>query len=427
MEASSSRPARIFRSLLEWKIPAAPLVALLAILAAYFTDVRRQANSHGSDGQPAAIDPASLGAAAVTHCRAADARTRPGCYGELLEVVAASTGARAGLSALRAILVRDSAAQNDAHMLAHQIGFAALQETRDPASVFVECSAEFHSGCFHGVLQSLFASRPRVDAAQVKGLCTELTAPRPSTWLYFQCLHGLGHGLTIRMQYDLGGALRLCDALSSDWERESCYAGAFMENVVRGVDASGAHHHSGHSHGETGAAAAAKLPPARAEDPQYPCSEYPDRYKGACYLIQTAVMLRIEKGDFARVARDCAAAPRRFRGICFQSLGRDASGAGNQMASKIISICSALLPEEAPWCYFGAAKDVVYRKPSLGDGLQLCAEVAGAGNRLKCFEAVGEQAAVLIEDPRERMTFCGEVEPAYRATCEDAAQARPPS
>jgi hypothetical protein len=60
----------------------------------------------------------------------------------------------------------------------------------------------------------------------------------------------------------------------------------------------------------------------------------------------------------------------------------------------------------APWCYFGAAKDVVFHRPSLQDGLALCAPVTGTTNRPMCLRGVGEMSQSLLETPSERATTC---------------------
>jgi len=38
--------------------------------------------------------------------------------------------------------------------------------------------------------------------------------------------------LTINFQHDVLKSLAFCDALPTDWDRESCYGGVFMEMIV---------------------------------------------------------------------------------------------------------------------------------------------------------------------------------------------------
>ena len=71
-------------------------------------------------------------------------------------------------------------------------------------------------------------SRP----AEIATLCDRSVIPGAANALRFQCLHGLGHGLTANAEHDIFRALRLCDALEGDWDRGSCYSGVFMENII---------------------------------------------------------------------------------------------------------------------------------------------------------------------------------------------------
>ena len=50
-------------------------------------------------------------------------------------------------------------------------------------------------------------------------------------FLYYQCVHGLGHGLMISTGYDLPYALHVCEKLQTGWDESSCTGGVYMENV----------------------------------------------------------------------------------------------------------------------------------------------------------------------------------------------------
>ena len=55
-----------------------------------------------------------------------------------------------------------------------------------------------------------------------------------STFLLYQCVHGLGHGLMIYSRNDLPYSLRICDGLATAWDRNSCTGGVFMQNFLPG-------------------------------------------------------------------------------------------------------------------------------------------------------------------------------------------------
>src|SRR6266550_9592733 len=159
---------------------------------------------------------------------------------------------------------------------------------------------------------------------------TLFRSPSADQWLRFQCVHGMGHGLMMVYDHDLPRALGGCDLLSEGWDRESCYGGAFMENVV---NATAPHHapHVLHSHVATHEHGAA--PPFKALDPsdlQYPCSIMAQRYLVACYNMQTSVMLFFTHGDMAATARSCGDAPQALRPVCFPGMGRAVSEWSNK-------------------------------------------------------------------------------------------------
>jgi hypothetical protein len=428
---------RHLRAFLDLQVPLAVVLAILAVLAAdRYWEGRHLRSAPPSGRQPPAdLRAADFARAAVPLCRTDDRAAAVACYGPLLEMLAGGGGVGLASSTLREVVKQDPAMDGEAHMLAHRLAFAAVRSGRDPAVEFSRCTAEFHSGCHHGIIQAYFSSSGQVTPQLVARVCPTLTAREPTEWLQFQCLHGVGHGLTIHLRYDVPAALALCDGLSSPWERESCYGGTFMESSSRLGAGHGGGHHDAARHDHMDGMAPASLaavhadadqsvfPPSRAGDPQYPCSVVAERYRASCYLLQTSVMLPLEGNDFARAARDCGQAPERYRAICFQSLGRDASGAAAaQDLLKIIGICSSIAEPNAGWCFFGAAKDVVYRRPSLDDGVRLCRHVPGTQSRSRCYEGVGEIAVTLIQRSGQRAEFCRSVEANFRAACRRGAR-----
>src|SRR5438094_8385415 len=172
----------------------------------------------------------------------------------------------------------------------------------DIRRAFTDCTEIFQSGCYHGVIQAYFERARAVDAAGVNALCGPYVADQ---WLRFQCVHGAGHGLTMFYDHDLPRALAGCDLLGEAWDRESCYGGAFMENVVNAT----APHHAAHAlHSHAAAHDHGAAPPFKALDPtdlQYPCSIVAQRYLVACYNMQTSVMLFFTHRDMATAARGC--------------------------------------------------------------------------------------------------------------------------
>lgn len=371
----------------------------------------------------APTDSTAFGTAIVARCGNAGGN-KTQCYSKVLDSLAGRGEVRLAMLSLKRILDSDPGAQADGHVFAHGIGIAAGKSKRDVAQLFAQCDESNESGCYHGVLQGYFLVANEVGPAQVNGACQAFNGPEADRWLRFQCVHGAGHGLTMYYSHDVPQALRNCDYMTGDWDRRSCYAGVFMENIVNAQKPHPAEHMASHeaSHHEgmdMSASAPVKTPfkaldPA---DPLYPCSIMDDRYLAACYEMQTAAILHLNKGDIGATAKTCDTAPKPMRSVCYQSLGRDISALSARNHATAIEMCGRGTDVYQPWCYFGLVKSFVNMNAKADEGLTFCRTLTGEANKLKCYEAVGEQIGTLRNQPAERSALCEPSEAAFRSAC----------
>jgi len=392
---------------------AALLVAALA--AGGYVVTRRSARTITSQAG-AVPDSIALADSALRQCRDTSGDAQMDCYEAFLVPLVSSHGVRTAMGTLNRLGAEDPQLRVDGHVYAHAIGIAAGKAGgADVGPAFGSCTEIFQSGCYHGVIQAYFEGARAVDSATVTALCRSYTSPGADQWLRFQCVHGMGHGLTTFYGHHLPRALEGCDLLREGWDRESCYGGAFMENIV---NATAPHHaaHALHSHGETSFKA------LDSTDLQYPCSIMAQRYLVACYNMQTSVMLHFSNGDMAAAARSCLDAPEPMHPVCFQSLGRDISAYSRQEHRAAIRMCSFAKPEYQPWCHFGVVKNFIDLTAKVEDGVAYCRSVTGAANRLKCYEAVGEQIGTLRNNMAEREAACATVAEVYRGACRYGAR-----
>jgi hypothetical protein len=402
-----------------------------------------EAAAEGADAHaPGAAAPAADGAAGalppaldreLSRCREDAPERRRACYEAALSGPAREGRVETAMAGLQAAAAADRAVERDGHVYAHAIGKLAYRARPDLAATFGRCDESFQSGCYHGVIQAYFEAHPAVDAEAVDAVCRPYRAAGASRWLLFQCVHGLGHGLTALRGHDLPRALLDCDLLRDGWDRESCYGGAFMENVV---NAMGPHHGgaagdghggagTGEGHAGAGAPDAGREPAFQALDPadlHHPCSAVEERYLAACYGMQTSVMLFLNGGDLEGAARACNDAPPAMRSVCAQSLGRDISSYTLQDPAESIRFCGFTAERWRPWCYVGLAKNFVDLTATTGAAFAFCSSVPEEPGRLKCHEAVGEEIGILAADPAERERMCADSDPRYRAACRFGAR-----
>jgi hypothetical protein len=325
-------------------------------------------------------------------------------------------------------LAADPDIRRTGHVYAHAIGISAGTGRRDIAESFTQCSESFQSGCYHGIIQAWFASLDSVSGAEANELCAPFRRSEAQRWIRFQCVHGMGHGLTMLYNHDLPKGLAGCDLLSDWWDRHSCYGGAFMENIVNVTmphhPASGLARHESHSSDEHAGHDMAGMdhesPKFKAVDPNdlhYPCSIMAERYLTACYEMQTSVMLYDNKGNIAGAAKACESAPARMRPICFASLGRDVSSYAVGDHGEAVRMCSLVAANYQPWCYHGLVKNVIDLDARPQDGISMCREVPTQEGKTLCYNAVGEQIMILMPAPEARRSACSASEADYEGAC----------
>jgi hypothetical protein len=124
---------------------------------------------------------------------------------------------------------------------------------------------------------------------------------------HFGCAHGLGHGFMGVLENELFESLEVCDTLNDGWEREACYGGVFMENVMAMDNPS---HPSKY---------------LRADQPLYPCTEVETRYKNECYKHQTSFAVYTRNDDYSKVFDLCGEVENEPHPGCHQGLGKNAA------------------------------------------------------------------------------------------------------
>jgi hypothetical protein len=198
-------------------------------------------------------------AAMWEECKEKTSQDKGLCYEKRLEDILKTRGTERALTALEKLAEQDPDVLRDAHPYVHHLGRISFSHYKDASMAFSHCRDTFWSGCYHGVLEGYLSSLPQVEPQDIATLCSSSIDAQQSLFLKYQCVHGLGHGLTMYFQHNVPQALSFCDALPTDWDRESCYGGVFMENIVAFQNS----HHGHHAEHKS------FLNP---QDPLYPCN-----------------------------------------------------------------------------------------------------------------------------------------------------------
>jgi hypothetical protein len=343
-------------------------------------------------------------------CRPKSYQDKIPCYKQVFERIIQTRGTEQALDRLQELSSVDPDVRHYSHPYTHHIGKFSFAHYKDAAIAFAHCKDTFWSGCYHGVLEGYVSQFPNLTPKDIASVCGAVKDAQRPIFMKFQCVHGLGHGLTMHFEHDLRKALTFCDALPTRWDRESCYGGSFMENVI----AYQAQGHSDH-------AGQAKLLDAR--DPHYPCNAVAHAYRRSCYMMQTSAMLTFNGYDFAKTFQECEQAPAEFVDTCVRSLGRDISGFTLTNAERVRTLCLLGPPNRTGQCFRGAAKDFGFTHASPQRSISLCRVVDGP-YKADCYAAVQEFLVDFHADQTKRDQECQTADEAYRSICLGTLRAR---
>jgi cytochrome c553 len=323
------------------------------------------------------------------------------CRRQAFGNVAYRDGAKAALDLFDEKL-SEQPIEADCHRIAHTIGAASLEYyDGSVAKALANGRSTCWSGYYHGVVERSFVGASRAELPKrSREICKDPDIRRTS-FLAYQCVHGLGHGLMIHTAYDLPQSLRVCDKLATAWDSDSCEAGVFMENISS-------------SYG-------VKSRWLRDDDLIYPCDSVAEKYKLYCYLMVTSRILEANGYDWQKTAAMCRKSDRGWVATCFQSLGRDASGNTRQNPPKILDLC-ALAGNMARECIYGAARDITSNDASPRRAKVLC-QSASQRFRGYCWEGVGTIIGGFHAYREGRRTACRAVTQTYFADCARGAVA----
>ena len=299
------------------------------------------------------------------------------CFEEyLVDIIGTDgAGAAASLARLDTLKDEDTYVRSQCHQFTHSIGRAAYAYYGSVGAANEHGDGTCWSGYFHGVFEKYMIGFSDEALIAEMNLICDKDPNDPYSFDYYNCVHGVGHGVAWHEDNDVFDALPICDALDGRWERSSCYSGVFMQNII--VD--GSMHQSVN---------------LREDDPIYPCNAVETQYKQSCYLGQTSYILRQIDYDYAEGFRICEAVDADYVKTCYRSMGRDISGNSHREAAKVAELCSLGLPELQDQCFAGAAKNAVYHDHGTANADALC-DIVPSRYTVGCREARDQAATTL--------------------------------
>jgi len=321
---------------------------------------------------------------------------KPLCFRQAFGNLAYEEGPQRALALLATDDTHIAGVHADCHQISHWIGHAGLAYYKNDAGQALSHGAmTCNSGYYHGVLQLALAGLPRSEVVKKsRKLCTA-PAVNATEFLLYQCVHGLGHGLMIYSGDDLPWSLGTCHKLQTGFDRVSCTGGVFMQNL------------------DTTMGVSRYL---SAKNPIYPCTIVAERDKVYCYLMVTSRINTLDGFNWRKTAAWCRRSERGWVQTCFESYGRDASGASEYRPPKTVALCEQAGPDTGD-CIYGAARDYGNNYAGTKAATRLCAASPPAF-RGRCYEGIGTILGSLHRYGPQRKAACNAITPAaYRRDC----------
>src|SRR5262245_25454773 len=316
----------------------------------------------------------------IADCKAGDFH----CYEQAFANISYKDGPKTALDQFDEDIKTPGPIERDCHRIAHAIGAGALAHYHgNIGQAFVAGRPSCTSGYYHGILERAFLAVPQGQlGAKARQFCASKEV-RKSEFIAYQCVHGLGHGLMIYTGYDLPVSLHTCDKLQ-DGDALSCTGGVFMENYQS-------------SYG-------VRSRWLKPKDLIYPCNSVAEKYKFYCYDLVTARILPKVDYNWRKAAAWCRRSEQKWIPVCFQSMGRDASGYTRLDPKRIVKICR-VAGRMARECIFAASQDMTYTDVSARRAKNLC-EIAPGDTREPCWIGIGAILGSLSQDVAKRKADC---------------------
>lgn len=290
------------------------------------------------------------------------------CLSSYYKNLVAAKGADAAFADIKQRYGTSPQVAAQCHPLMHVIGNEASRFYDTVSQAYLHGDSFCWSGYYHGVMEGVIG-RIGMKALpdHLNTMCADIPGKEAYSFDYYNCVHGLGHGIMEVLGDELFKALAMCDTVQGSWEQQSCYGGVFMENIIRDTF----YHDSKY---------------LKEDDPMYPCNAVDVRYKEACYLGQTSYALQTNGYDFPAVFTLCSQIEDPFGAICYQSLGRDAANQGGHQAAATKSTCLlSQNPDAQANCVIGAVKEIISYYHADNQARDFCA-ILDEPHRATCLD-----------------------------------------
>lgn len=286
------------------------------------------------------------------------------------------------------------------HAQAHHLGGFLFKYTNDLKTSLSLTDSRCGGAVFHGILQAFFEesnlnSIP-IDEINPKKICSSVSDIFSQD--RYECLHGLGHGLTVFYDYDVFKAVKHCGELVEDWEVDTCSNGVFMENIDSYLSEDQGMFEN--------------------DNIFYPCNKINPKYAPACYHHQNTFMLVKNNYSISDTFSDCDnIAPQEYVKYCYRGMGRQLAPVSSSIEipvdpkknfSQSIGICTKGQTQFQENCLMGMLR-VVIDQDSLEKGFAYC-KFYPEQFKHNCYSLLGVWIQMIYESSNAQTNQCSQAE-----------------
>lgn len=293
----------------------------------------------------------------------------------------------------------------DCHKTAHDLGmFLYPYVGKDLSAAFEYAGQGCGGSIYHGIIMSYFAIQHDTDPATINiaDICHEF-GENPYEIERWQCLHGVGHGLSVAYDYDVFSAVKRCNVFEPGWEQISCSKGVFMQNNVKYVESREGNFDE--------------------DNILYPCNEVDVKYAPRCYHYHSTYILIQNGNSIKKSFADCdRIEPEEFVKYCYHGMGRQLLSATEGNISLINQFCQVGEQQQFHTdCFRGMVMILVNNDRNPEEGFVFCKYIPDTAKE-DCYDGLGKWIIMLHPNDEQRSKECSRAESLdYYAICMNAS------
>jgi hypothetical protein len=291
------------------------------------------------------------------------------------------------------------------HETAHHLGMWLYGYTSNLEESLSYADHLCDGGVFHGVFQNYFAAEHlhNLDPNQISitHLCSE-SLKGINLIDGWNCIHGIGHGLTELYDYNTTAAVDRCNQFEPEWVQITCSKGVFMENEDHYVKT------------RTGDFDKNNI--------YYPCDRTIQKYAPECYHYHAQYLLSKNNFNVTASFDQCdEISPVQLAKYCYHGIGRGLSAISYRNVEQGIADC--YLGKQSSYytnCLEGMVRSILKLRSDMDAGFQFCS-ASKADFKVKCYEIVGQWIKMLSPNEQQWQIQCSKaIDAEYVSTCMNA-------